>query len=764
MSSPTEPITELVLPVEGMTCASCVNRIERFLGRAEGVETASVNLASEQATVRFDPNRIDRSGIVETIKAAGYDVRPQAGQATGTRSVEAELDATEMARAVERRALFRDGVLATGIGLAMMVATLWPGGLPLSMEQLNLVLLVPATIVLLRPGRRFWIRALRGLPHGELTMDTLVALGTGAAYGYSLAVTLFPAAAANAGIPLDTFYETGAIITGFVLIGRWLEARAKGQAASAVRMLLRLRPAMVRLVRNGTEVMVPAADVLVDDLARVRPGERVPVDGIVAEGTSAVDESMLTGESAPVSKAEGDRVTGGTLNVAGTLLIRTERVGEDTTLAQIARLVEHAQGSKAPIQQLVDRVVAWFVPAVALAAALTFLAWMALGPEPRLPLALTSAIGVLIIACPCAMGLATPTALMVSTGRGAASGILVRDAAALERAAAVQVVVFDKTGTLTSGRPEVTEVIAVDGEAPALLGVAAAAERSSEHPLAGAVIRRAGAAGLDTEAPTVTDFVAIPGGGVRATVNGAAIRVGSARFLAAEGVALDASEAVSAGVAAAEGRGETVVWVAADERLRGVLALSDGLRPEAAAAVAELDRLGLEAHLITGDREPVARAVGAAAGIAPQRTMAEVSPGDKAAAVAAIQEAGGRVAMVGDGINDAPALAQSDLGVAMGTGSDVAIEVGDLTVLGNDLRAVATAIGLARATMRIIRQNLVWAFGYNVLLIPVAAGILYPFTGWTLNPALAAGAMALSSVSVVTNSLRLRRYQLPKEG
>ena len=501
MSTATEPITELVLPVEGMTCASCVNRIERFLGRAEGVETASVNLASEQATVRYDPARIDRSGIVETIKAAGYDVRPQPALATGARSVEAELDATEVARAAERRALLRDGVLATGIGLAMMVATLWPGGLPLTMEQLNLVLLVPATIVLLGPGRRFWVRALRGLPHGELTMDTLVALGTGAAYGYSLVITLFPATVAEAGIPLDTFYETGAIITGFVLIGRWLEARAKGQAASAVRALLRLRPALVRVVRDGTEAMVPAAEVLVGDLARVRPGERVPVDGVVAEGSSAVDESMLTGESAPVAKASGDRVTGGTLNAAGTLLIRTERVGDDTTLAQIARLVEHAQGSKAPIQQLVDRVVAWFVPAVAVVAALTFVAWMALGPEPRLPLALTSAIGVLIIACPCAMGLATPTALMVSTGRGAASGILVRDAAALERAATVQVVVFDKTGTLTRGRPEVTEVIVVDGDASTLLGVAAAAERSSEHPLAAAVIRRAGAAGMDPEVP-----------------------------------------------------------------------------------------------------------------------------------------------------------------------------------------------------------------------------------------------------------------------
>ncbi|MDQ5839659.1 MAG: heavy metal translocating P-type ATPase, partial [Chloroflexota bacterium] len=409
----TDTQAELNLPVEGMTCASCVNRIERFLNRADGVTKATVNLASEEAMVRYDPARIDRAGIIGAIEAAGYDVRPQSTPTAGTRIPETELDAAEMARASERRGLLRDGVAATIIGLAMMAVTLWPGGAPLPMDRLNLFLLVPATFVQLVLGRRFVARALRGLPHGELTMDTLVVMGTGAAYAYSVVITLFPAAVMAAGLPLDTFYETAAIIIGLVLIGRYLEARAKGQAAGAVRALLRRRPETARVIRDGAETAVRLAEVRVGDLVRVRPGERIPVDGVVVEGASAVDESMLTGEPLPVEKAPGDRVTGATLNAHGSFVLRADRVGADTTLAQIARLVEQAQGSKAPIQRLVDQVVAWFVPAVALVAVLTFVAWMTLGPEPRLPLALSSAIGVLIIACPCAMGLATPTAIMV---------------------------------------------------------------------------------------------------------------------------------------------------------------------------------------------------------------------------------------------------------------------------------------------------------------------------------------------------------------
>jgi Cu+-exporting ATPase len=763
---PTSPLLEIVLPVEGMTCATCVNRIERFLHRAEGVETATVNLASEQALVTYDPARIDRSGIVGAIEAAGYDVRPQALDGRGAGFAQADLDEAEEARAGERRGLLRDGVVATAIGLAMMAVTFWPGGIPLPMEQLNLLLLVPATFVQLVLGRRFTARALRGLRHGELTMDTLVAMGTWAAYLYSAVITLAPGAVTAAGLPLDTFYETAAIIIGLVLVGRWLEARAKGQAAGAVRALLARRPASARVIRDGAEVEVALGEVRVGDLVRVRPGERVAVDGVVVEGRSAVDESLLTGEALPVDKAPGDRVTGATLNAQGALLVRTDRVGADTTLSQIARLVEQAQGSKAPIQRSVDRVVTWFVPAVAVVAALTFVAWMAFGPEPRLPLALSSAIGVLIIACPCAMGLATPTALMVATGKGAEAGLLVRDGAAMERAAEVTDVVLDKTGTLTRGRPEVTDVVAAETDGAAseaaaeLLRLAAAAERTSEHPLASAIVRRAGAAGVDVEAVPVAEFTAIPGGGVSAVVAGRAVLVGSARLLADRGVAVPASGPLADAAAAAEGTGRTTVWVARDgEAAVGVLAVADRLKPGAAEAVAALRSLGLEPWLLTGDRVAVAQAVGAEVGLAPDRVVGEVLPDGKAETVATLQGERRRVAMVGDGLNDAPALAQADLGVAIGTGADVAVEASDLTILGDDLRAVATGIGLARATMRTIRQNLVWAFGYNVLLIPVAAGILYPFTGWTLSPALAAGAMALSSVSVVANSLRLRRYR-----
>ncbi|MEK6192138.1 MAG: heavy metal translocating P-type ATPase [Chloroflexota bacterium] len=755
----TDTRAELSLPVEGMTCASCVNRIERFLNRADGVTSATVNLASEEAMVRYDPARIDRAGIIGAIEAAGYDVRPQSTPTAGTTIPETELDAVEMARAAERRGLLRDGVAATIIGLAMMAVTLWPGGAPLPMDRLNLVLLVPATFVQLVLGRRFVARALRGLPHGELTMDTLVVMGTGAAYSYSVAITLFPDAVMAAGLPLDTFYETAAIIIGFVLIGRWLEARAKGQAAGAVRALLRRRPETARVIRDGAETEVQLAEVRVGDPVRVRPGERIPVDGVVVEGASAVDESMLTGEPLPVEKAPGDRVTGATLNAHGSFVLRADRVGADTTLAQIARLVEQAQGSKAPIQRLVDQVVAWFVPAVALVAVLTFVAWMALGPEPRLPLALSSAIGVLIIACPCAMGLATPTALMVSAGKGAEAGILVRDGAALERAAGISAVVFDKTGTLTRGRPKVTGVFPLGTDARALLLVAGAAERGSEHPLASAIVRRAGEEGVVADSATVTEFAAVPGGGVRATVEGRAVLIGSARLLSDAGVVAPPASSLDDAERAAAAAGQTAVWVAVDGELRGLLTIADRIKPEAPVAVAQLRAAGLEPWLLTGDRAPAARAIGAAVGIDPDRIVAEVQPGEKAARIETLQATGRRVAMVGDGINDAPALAQADLGVAIGTGADVAVEASDVTLVGDDLRAVPASIGLARATMRIIRQNLVWAFGYNVLLIPVAAGILYPFTGWTLNPALAAGAMALSSVSVVTNSLRLRGFR-----
>jgi Cu+-exporting ATPase len=735
--------TELSLPVVGMTCASCVSRIERFLARADGVADAAVNLATERATVHFDPLRIDRSGIVAAIEAAGYEVA--APVAAGV----AAADEAEVARATERRALLRDALLATGIGLAMMVVSLWPGGVPWPMERVNVWMLAPATVVQFVFGRRFLIAAARGLRHGELTMDTLVSLGTLTAYGYSLAITLIGSADA-------TYFDSAAVIIGLVLLGRWLEARAKSQAAGAVKALLKLRPTTARVLRDGGEADLPIDQVRPGDLLRVRPGGLVPVDGSIVEGDSAVDESMLTGESLPVDKGEGDRVTGATMNTTGSFVMRAERVGADTTLAQIARLVEQAQGSKAPIQRVVDQVTARFVPAVVLVAVAAFVLWLLLGPEPRLPAALTAAVAVLIIACPCAMGLATPTAIMVGTAKGAEVGILVRDGAALEQAQRITAVILDKTGTITLGQPSVVDLRPSSGTtASELLRLAAAAERGSEHPLAEAIVRLASKRGVDL--PDATAFTSVSGGGVQATVEGRRMTVGSERLLVEQGVDTHLVEGLARESAEA---GHTPVVVAADGMAIGMLAVADTVKPESGEAVRRLQAAGLEVWMLTGDRAAVAEAIGAQVGIPPDRILADVRPAEKAARVTELQARGAVVAMVGDGINDAPALAQADLGVAIGTGADVAVAASDITLVGDDLRGVPAAIRLSRATMRTIRQNLAWAFGYNLILIPVAAGILFPVTGWLLSPALAAGAMALSSVSVVTNSLRLRRFRI----
>jgi Cu+-exporting ATPase len=732
-----------------MTCASCVNRIERFLNKADGVTTATVNLATERATVHFDPARIDRTGIVKTIEAAGYEVAPEPVQA-------AEADETrDQAHAAEQRELLIQAVAATAIGLAMMAVMFWPGGLPFPMERVNVWLLVPATIVQFVFGRRFLTAAARGLPHLDVNMNTLVAMGTLAAYGYSLFVTLLPELVMDAGLTLETYYDSAAVIIGLVLVGRWLEARAKGRATGAISALLKLQPSTARVIREGREQDIPIDQVRAGDLVRVRPGDKVPVDGVIMEGASALDESMLTGESLPVEKTAGDSVIGATLNTSGAFVMRAEKVGTDTALAQIVRLVEQAQGSKAPIQRVADAVTGWFVPAVLAIATLTFAAWMLFGPEPRLPFALSSAIAVLIIACPCAMGLATPTAIMVGTGKGAEHGILVRDGAALESAGRVTAVVLDKTGTLTRGELRVTNVLPNGVDDRELLRIAAAVERHSEHPIAEAVVRHADAERLDT--PTADGFEALAGRGARATVDGRVVLVGSARLLTEAGVDVEAQRAVAQ---TAEAAGQSVVYVAAAGQLAGILTVADTLKPEAATAVKRLHDRHIDVWMITGDRRPTAEAIAAAVGIPRDRILAEVLPGEKAARVAALQQAGATVAMVGDGINDAPALAQADLGIAIGTGADVAIEASDITILGDDLGAVPGGIGLSKATMRVIRQNLGWAFGYNVLLIPVAAGLLYPLLGLTLSPALAAGAMALSSVSVVSNSLRLRSHRL----
>ena len=746
----TDRSDELTLPIVGMTCASCVNRVERFLGRADGVSDASVNLATERATVRFDPGRIDRSGIVAAIEAAGYEVGRD-------RAATDDDDAAEdRERAAERRELLTEALLSLAIGLAMMAVMFWPGGTPWPAADVNRWMLVPATIVQFVFGRRFLVAAARALRHGTATMDTLVAIGTLAAYGYSVAVTLVPGAVMGAGLGHGTYFDSAAVIIGLVLFGRWLEARAKGRAAGAVRALLQLQPPTARVLRQGGEREVPVADVIVGDLVRVRPGDRVPVDGVLVDGASAVDEAMLTGEAMPVEKTAGDRVVGATMNRSGSFVMRAERVGRDTTLAQIVELVERAQGSKAPIQRVADRVTGWFVPAVIVAATLTFVAWLLVGPEPSLPFALSTAIAVLIIACPCAMGLATPTAIMVGTGRGAERGILVRDGAALEGAERITAVVLDKTGTITLGEPTVATVEPVAGMDPTeTLRLAAAAERGSEHPLGEAIVREAERRALSV--PDAAAFEAIAGGGVRAFVDGRAVLAGTERFLAADGIEL--AELADAARRIAD-TGATPVLVAVDGGPAAAIGLADRVKPGAADAVRRLLDAGLEVWMLTGDRRATAEAIGREVGIGAERILAELLPSEKVAHVEALQARGLRVAMVGDGINDAPGLAQADLGIAIGTGADVALEASDVTILGHDLGAVPAAVRLSRSTMRTIRQNLGWAFGYNVLLIPVAAGILYPVAGLLLTPALAAAAMALSSVSVVLNSLRLRAASL----
>ncbi len=760
--SPTDPrmtLTEVQMDVEGMTCASCVNRIERFLKKTDGVIEASVNLATERATVRFDPARAGRTELVKAVEAAGYDVRPEAATSTEATTLLDEPDAAALDHARAERELGIRALVSIAIALGIMFLMFWPG-LPFAMDDVNRLVLWPATFVQFWAGGQFYRNTWRALRHGSTTMDTLVAIGTSAAWGYSVFVTMYPMVLHDAGLMPVTYFDSSAIIIGLILAGRWLEHRARGQTAGAVKALIGLQAKRARLIRDGQEIEVPLGDVVAGDLLRVRPGEKVPVDGVLTDGSSAVDESMLTGEPVPVSKSAGDEVVGATLNTTGSFVMRATRVGRETMLAQIVRMVQEAQGSKAPIQKLADLVSARFVPAVLVAAAFTFVVWFAVGPEPRLTHALVNLIAVLVIACPCAMGLATPTAIMAGTGRGAEAGILIRGGEALEAAGRVRAVVFDKTGTLTLGRPAVERVVTVDGTDEAtVLGLAGSVESLSEHPLAAALFAHA----RDLGAPLseASDFEAVPGEGVMGTVDGKVVLVGNRRLMTQHEIALDPlAEAAERAAAAAH----TPVFIAADGRLVGLVEIGDPVKATAASAVAELRERGIAVWLLSGDQRSAAEAVARLVGIDPANVLAEVLPGEKADRIRELQASGLKVAMVGDGINDAPALAQSDLGIAIGTGSDVAIEASDVTLVGGDPRLVASAIALSQRTMRIVKQNLFWAFAYNVVLIPVAMGALYPFFGITLDPILAAAAMALSSVSVVANSLRLRRYDVRPGG
>jgi Cu+-exporting ATPase len=759
MKEPADPIL-LTLPIEGMTCASCVNRIERFLRKTDGVVEASVNLATERATVSFDPGLAGRSDLVKAVEAAGYDVRPEPVAQAASESGDAaavEVEQQDRAKAQELRDLGLRALVSIVVAAGIFALMFWPER-PIAMEELNKLALWPATFIQFWAGGRFYRAAWRALKHRSATMDTLVALGTSAAWVYSVVLTMWPHVVMAAGVEPVTYFDTSALIIGFILAGRWMEARARTRTAGAVRALLSLQARTARLVgADGTEKDIPVDQVQAGDLLRVRPGERVPVDGLVHEGRSSVDESMLTGESMPVGKGPGDEVIGATINTSGSFIFRATRVGAETVLAHIVRMVQEAQGSKAPIQRLADVVSGYFVQIVLVVAALTFGIWMLFGPEPRLTFALVSAITVLIIACPCAMGLATPTAIMAGTGKGAEAGILIRGGEALEIAHKIRTVVFDKTGTLTMGRPAVAFVVAAPGVTDdELVSAAGSLERGSEHPLGTAVVAEAERRRLASAA--VEGFDAVVGRGVVGSIDGERVLVGNRGLLESQGVAVDTLGEVA--VQRAE-NAETPIFVARGGRVLGLITVSDPIRPQAAEAVAALHARGFEVWLVTGDASAVAHAVARQVGI--EHVMAEVLPAGKAERIAELQAGGRRVAMVGDGINDAPALAKADLGVAIGTGTDVAIEASDITLVGGDPRLVVSAIDLSRRTLSIIRQNLFWAFAYNVVLIPVAMGVLYPFLGILLDPVFAAGAMALSSVSVVLNSLRLRRFD-PRPG
>jgi len=747
------------LPIIGMTCASCVSRVEKALRMPAGVLKADVNLATEKATVSYIPGQASYKDLVAAVRGAGYDVvEPAPG--TGEEGIEAAADAEDAARAAAYSRLKLKVTVGFVLSIIIFAGTMqmeWFTFLPSWMHN-GYFLWALASVVQFWVGRQFYTTAWSALKHGTTTMNTLVAMGSSAAYLYSVLGVLFPGLFEHQGMSVPMYFDSAAFIITLILTGRLLEARAKGQTGAAIKALIGLQPKTARVIRAGVESDVPVAQVLVGDVVLVRPGEKVPVDGMVEEGTSAVDESMLTGEPIPVGKHPGDEVIGATMNTTGSFTFRATKVGSETALAQIVRLVEQAQGSKPPIARLADVIAAWFVPVVIVIATVTLVVWLVFGPSPALNYALLNFVAVLVIACPCALGLATPTAIMVGTGKGAENGVLIRDGAALETAHKLDVVVLDKTGTITEGKPRVTDVVlfgagdGVDGdEGPGvdnneLLRLVAGAERGSEHPLAVAILAAAAERGLDV--PAATGFEAIAGHGIRAEVDGHTVVAGNERLAGHPGER----------AAALAGEGKTVVTVVVDDEPVGAIAIADTVKPSSAAAVARLKQLGLDVVMLTGDQAATAKAIAAQVGI--ERVVAEVLPEQKASEISALQQDGRRVAMVGDGINDAPALAQADVGIAIGTGTDVAMEASDITLMSGDVGGVATAVQLSRATIRTVKQNLFWAFAYNVALIPLAAGVFYPAFGILLNPIYAAAAMGLSSVTVVTNSLRLRGFKV----
>ncbi|NNA87870.1 heavy metal translocating P-type ATPase [Pseudomonas gessardii] len=746
----------LELAIEGMTCASCVGRVEKALKKVAGVLEANVNLATERARVRYLAGMVAAADLEAAIKQAGYSARRLSSETPGADDPDSDR------REREARGLRWSLLIAALLTLPVFILEMGSHLIPVMhhwvMENIGqqtnwYIQFGLATLVLFGPGLRFFHKGVPALLRGAPDMNSLVSVGTAAAYGYSVVATFVPKV-----LPPGTanvYFEAAVVIVTLILLGRTLEARAKGKTSQAIKRLVGLQAKTARVERDGKTLEVALDEVTTGDIVFVRPGEKVPVDGEVIEGSSYVDESMISGEPVPVSKGVGSEVVGGTINKTGAFSFRVTKIGANTVLAQIIRLVEEAQGSKLPIQALVDKVTMWFVPAVMVAATLTFLAWLVFGPEPALTFALVNAVAVLIIACPCAMGLATPTSIMVGTGRAAELGVLFRKGEALQALRDVTVVAVDKTGTLTKGRPELTDLITAEGfEYDEVLALVAAVETRSEHPIAEAIV--AAAEQRELKVAPVERFDATPGFGVSATVTGRTVAVGADRFMTQLG--LDVSSFLPTAKRLGE-QGKSPLYAAIDGRLAAVIAVADPIKESTPEAIKALHALGLKVAMITGDNAATAAAIAKQLGI--DEVAAEVLPDGKVAALKKFRSEGARVAFVGDGINDAPALAEADVGLAIGTGTDVAIEAADVVLMSGDLRGVPNAIALSQATIRNIKQNLFWAFAYNALLIPVAAGVLYPVNGSLLSPIFAAAAMALSSVFVLGNALRLKRLQVP---
>ncbi|MGO4388763.1 heavy metal translocating P-type ATPase [Microvirga sp. 2YAF29] len=753
---PTE--SRIDLKIEGMTCASCVARVEKALERVPGVLDANVNLATERASVRYLGGHDMVELMREAVAATGYAAREIRQDAEQT-------DRERDAREAEALSLWRSFLIAAILTLPVFLLEMGSHTIDAIHDWVMNSLghstswylqFALTTLVLFGPGLRFFTKGVPALLRFSPDMNSLVVLGTSAAYAYSLVATFLPGLM-PAGMD-NVYYEAAAVIVTLILLGRYLEAKAKGRTSDAIKRLVGLSPKTARVIRDGKAMEIVLDQVLIGDAVQVRPGEKIPVDGEVIEGSSYVDESMITGEPVPVQKEAGSEVVGGTINKTGGFTFRATRIGADTVLAQIVRMVEQAQGSKLPIQALVDKVTAWFVPAVMAAAALTFIIWLILGPEPALTFALVNAVAVLIIACPCAMGLATPTSIMVGTGRAAELGVLFRQGEALQSLKEVGVVALDKTGTLTQGRPELTDFVTASGNSDTeVLRLVASVEARSEHPIAQAIVVASERQGLSL-APT-DSFEAMPGFGVSAMVEGRKVEVGADRFMQKLGLEPAHFQDVAARLGM---EGKSPLYAAVDGQLAAIIAVADPIKPSTPEAIAALHALGLKVAMITGDNRRTAEAIARRIGI--DEVVAEVLPEGKVDVVKNLRQAHGPIAFVGDGINDAPALAEADIGIAIGTGTDIAIESADVVLMSGDVRGVVNAIALSKATIRNIGQNLFWAFAYNVVLIPVAAGVLYPFDGTLLSPVAAAAAMALSSVFVVGNALRLRRFKAPIAG